>query len=211
MNLAFDQPSTQLLRIEYYTDPLCRLSWAFEPHWRRLRAEFGHQFAWCYRLGGALLGQVAETPAPSSYLACLAVKCAECQSQQAGNLYLCALREAALTQRRAITQPEVLLAVADELAAQVLGLSGQLPPIFDAVGFRQDLTTQAGTRALQDDMQQARCLRIQQLPVLVLCRAGRPHQVVVPSDQPYEVLLHELARAAPDLFYVPSLVDGGAG
>jgi hypothetical protein len=31
------------------------------------------------------------------------------------------------------------------------------------------------------------------------------------DDQPYEVLLHELAQAAPDLFYVASLVDGGAG
>jgi putative protein-disulfide isomerase len=210
VNVASDQPAAPGLHIEYYTYPLCPRSWAFEPHWRRLRAEFGHRFAWRYRLGGALLGQATDTSA-SSHLACLAVKCAERQSQQAANLYLCALREAALAQGRDTTRPEVLVAVADELAAQVPGLRGQLPPVFDAVVFRQDLTSQAGAHALQEDMQQARCLRLQQLPVLVLCRAGQPHQALVLSDQPYEVLLHELARMVPDLFYVPSLMEGGAG
>jgi putative protein-disulfide isomerase len=139
------------------------------------------------------------------------VKCAERQSQQAGNLYLCALREAALAQGRDITRPEVVVAVADELAAQVPGLSGQLPPVFDAVVFRQDLASQAGAYALQEDLQQARCLRIQQFPVLVLRRAGQPHQALALSDQPYEVFLHELARTFPDLFYVPGLLEGGAG
>jgi putative protein-disulfide isomerase len=210
VNLASDQPAAPGLLIEYYTDPLCPRSWAFEPYWRRLRAEFGHRFAWCYRLSGALLGQATDTSA-SSYLACLAVKCAERQSQQAGNLYLCALREAALAQGRDITRPESLVAVAEELAAQVPGLRGHLPPVFDAVVFRQDLTSQAGAHALQEDMRQARCLRLQQLPVLVLRRVGQPHQALVLSDQPYEVLLHELARMVPDLFYVPSLMEGGAG
>jgi putative protein-disulfide isomerase len=210
VNASCNQPAAPRLRIEYYTDPLCQRSWAFEPHWRRLRAEFGHQFAWCYRLGAALLGQATDPPT-SSYLTCLAVKCAERQSQQAGNLYLCALREATLGQGYATAQPEVLVAVADALAAQVPGLSGQLPPVFDAVVFCQDLASQAGAHALQEDLQQARCLRLQQFPVLVLRRVGQPYQALALSDQPYEVFLLELVRTFPDLFYVPSLMEGGAG
>lgn len=40
--------------VEYYTDPLCSWSWAFEPHWRRLRYEFGDQLRWRYRMGGLI-------------------------------------------------------------------------------------------------------------------------------------------------------------
>lgn len=40
--------------IEYYTDPLCSWSWAFEAPWRRLRYEYAGQLAWHYRMGGLL-------------------------------------------------------------------------------------------------------------------------------------------------------------
>jgi putative protein-disulfide isomerase len=205
MLLAFDQPTTTPLLIEYYTDPLCPRSWAFEPHWQRLRAEFGHHFAWCYRLGGLLMDQ------PASPLACFAVKCAERQGQQAGHLYLCALREAALAQGCALARLEELAAVADALAAQVPGLAKQLPAVFDAATFRQDLAAQAGAPALEEDVRQAHLHGVQRAPTLVLRRTQQPAQPVVLHDQPYDVLLHELAQVAPDLFYVAYLVEGGAG
>ncbi len=40
--------------IEYYTDPLCSWSWAFEAQWRRLRYEYAGQLDWRYRMGGLL-------------------------------------------------------------------------------------------------------------------------------------------------------------
>jgi putative protein-disulfide isomerase len=209
MKLPLDKSAAPQLLIKYYTDPLCDLSRAFEPHWQRLRAEFGHQFTWCYRLGGLLPDQ--PTRMPTSYLACLAVKCAELQSPQAGHLYLCALRESALVQGRDITQIGELVAVADEVAARVPGLAKQLPAVFDAPTFRQDLAAKAGTPSFYEDRQRAHSLRLQRVPTFVLRRAQQPDRLVVIDDQPYEVLLHELAQAAPDLFYVASLVDGGAG
>jgi len=42
------------LEIEYYTDPLCIWSWAFEPQWRRLRFEFDGAVSWRYRAGGMM-------------------------------------------------------------------------------------------------------------------------------------------------------------
>jgi putative protein-disulfide isomerase len=43
-----------LVFIEYYTDPLCSWSWAFESQWRRLRYECGERLAWRYHMGGLL-------------------------------------------------------------------------------------------------------------------------------------------------------------
>lgn len=42
------------VEITYYTDPLCSWSWAFEPQWRRLRAECGAQVSYRYVMGGLI-------------------------------------------------------------------------------------------------------------------------------------------------------------
>src|SRR5690606_12765756 len=49
-----DQNKVDRVEIEFYTDPLCCWSWAFEPHWRRLRYEYQGKIVWRYRLGGML-------------------------------------------------------------------------------------------------------------------------------------------------------------
>lgn len=40
--------------IEYYTDPLCSWSWAFEAQWRRLRYECAGHLVWRYHMGGLI-------------------------------------------------------------------------------------------------------------------------------------------------------------
>jgi putative protein-disulfide isomerase len=215
MNSMLVQPAKRLLLV-YYTDPQCARSWAFEHHWRRLRDEFGHRFVWRYQLDGVGPGPgLRLTGAPaSSALACLAVQCAEQQSPQAADWYLSALREAALLHRRDIARPEVLVAVAQELAARtnepiayLPGLAGQPAAAFDALAFHQAFAAQASAGLPSVHVPPAR--RTQ--PSLGLRQAGRPEQTLVITGQPYEALLHELAQAAPDLFYVASLVEGGAG
>jgi predicted DsbA family dithiol-disulfide isomerase len=212
MNSLHNRPAATLL-IDYYTDPLCRQSWAFEPCWRRLRAEFGHRFAWRYYLGGLLPHQA--TPATgqprSSRLACLAVRCAEQQSPQAGDLYLRALRAAALCDGRDLAQPDVLLDISSELAAQLPGLPKQLPSVFNATIFQQHFLRVAATHAPAHEACAGSSFAAQGIPGLVLRRAGWPDQIITVNNQPYEVLLHALAQAAPDLFYVASLEEGGAG
>ena len=42
------------LEVEYFTDPLCAWSWAFEAQWRRLRYEFGDRIACRYRMAGMI-------------------------------------------------------------------------------------------------------------------------------------------------------------
>lgn len=43
-----------LVQIEYFTDPLCSWSWAFEVQWRRLRYECAGRLSWRYRMGGLI-------------------------------------------------------------------------------------------------------------------------------------------------------------
>ncbi|GHO93895.1 hypothetical protein KSF_039430 [Reticulibacter mediterranei] len=43
-----------LVQIEYFTDPLCSWSWAFEVQWRRLRYECAERLNWRYRMGGLI-------------------------------------------------------------------------------------------------------------------------------------------------------------
>jgi len=47
-------PGAPPVEVVYYTDPLCCWSWAFEPHWRRLRAEFGAALDCRYRMAGMI-------------------------------------------------------------------------------------------------------------------------------------------------------------
>lgn len=42
------------IEIEYFTDPLCCWSWAFEPHWRKFLNEYSQVIRWRYRMGGML-------------------------------------------------------------------------------------------------------------------------------------------------------------
>ena len=42
------------IEIEYFTDPLCCWSWAFEPHWRKFINENKHLITWRYRMGGMI-------------------------------------------------------------------------------------------------------------------------------------------------------------
>lgn len=178
--------------LEYYTDPLGPRSQAFDWHWQRLRVEFGHRFASRTRLGG---------PA-TSYPACLAVKCAGRQGEEVGALYLLAVRTAA-QQGRDLTQPAGLLAVAGELAAQA-------PTVFDAAVFGRDMAAHAGAAALLDDARQARQHGIGVYPAIVVVRDNGAGKVLA-GHWSYDALLQALAQLAPDLFYVPTLVDGGAG
>jgi predicted DsbA family dithiol-disulfide isomerase len=50
-NEAGDQ---RLVFVEYFTDPLCSWSWAFEVQWRRLRYECAEHLGWRYRMGGLI-------------------------------------------------------------------------------------------------------------------------------------------------------------
>jgi predicted DsbA family dithiol-disulfide isomerase len=219
-------PGAPALEVVYYTDPLCCWSWAFEPHWRRLRAEFGAGLDCRYRMAGMIadwgsysdplnsvsrplqMGPIwreaqhlagvlmddgiwVEDPPASSYPACLAVKAAELQSADAADLYLRRLREAVMTQRRNIARREVLVELADEVAAAA-------PDRMDAHRLRRDLDGQAAREALREDIKEVRYRGIGRFPTLTL-RNPSGTGIVLVGYRPYEALLSALAGIAPEL------------
>jgi predicted DsbA family dithiol-disulfide isomerase len=119
--------------ISYVTDPFCPWSWAVEPSWRRLQAEFGNEVSITYvisGLGGAQpdarewleaaaasgmpadpRGIMAEPPR-STNAAGLAVK-AVAEQADAGP-FLRRLREAIFLERRRVDRGDVLLDLARE-------------------------------------------------------------------------------------------------
>jgi putative protein-disulfide isomerase len=219
-------PAAPSITVVYYTDPLCCWSWAFEPHWRRLRDEFGRALDCRYRMAGMIVGWDSyndplnavsrpvqmgpiwrhaqhlsgvavddriwvEDPPGSSYPACLAVKAAELQSAEAADLYLRRLRQAVMTERRNIARREVLLEVADEVAAAA-------PQQLDAERLRHDLDAAPAREALREDIKEARYRGIGRFPTLTL-RDARGRGVMIVGYRPYETLLAAVVRIAPEL------------
>jgi putative protein-disulfide isomerase len=224
------QPETMaaLVEIDYFTDPLCSWSWAFEPQWRRLRYEFGEQLTWRYRMGGLLadwqtfsdpLNSVAnpaqmglqwhqvraltgvpfdervwrEDPPASSYPAGVAFKAAELQGADHAERYLRRLREAVMLERRNIARQEVLLALAEELAAASPGTGA-----FDTARFRRDLTGTEAMDAFREDLKEANYRGIGRFPTLILRRVGG-RGVMIVGYRPYAVLCEALAAVGPEL------------
>lgn len=219
------------LHITYYTDPLDAWSWAFEPAWRRLRAEYGGagagQIAWRYCMTGlvadwqrfddplnavsrpAQMGpywlQVRHTtgmpldellwvedPPASSYPACLAVKAAELQGPAAGEAYLRRVRQAGMLERRNVARPEVLVAIAKELAAAESTVE------WDAERFCHDLDGDAPREAFREDLRDASYREIGRSPTLIL-RGAEGRATMVVGYRPYPALLEAVRYLVPGL------------
>jgi len=118
-------------------------------------------------------------PPASSYPACLAVKCAGMQSEQAAHLYLNALRSAIMKDGKNIAKKAVLLETATVL-------SGEHPGILDIQRFEADLGSEATMQLLKQDLQEVSYRNINRLPTLAIKQGD--HRVVITGYRPYEAL-----------------------
>lgn len=122
-----------LVAVTYVTDPFCPWSWAAEPAWRRLQAEFAGQLAITYVIAGmgaaapdarewleaaAVSGMpvdprgIMDAPPASTHPAGLAVKAVAEQADPGP--FLRRLREAIFLERRRMDRGEALLELARE-------------------------------------------------------------------------------------------------
>lgn len=219
------QAKSEVVEINYYTDPLCCWSWGFEPQWRRLRYEFGDQIHWNYVMGGMIKDWNAyadpmnlvnkpiqmgplwmearnisgmpvrdtiwiEDYPDSSYPACIAVKSAGLQSQEAGDRYLRKIREALMIDGKNIAQLPLLLDIA-------ASLSEAYPGLLDYERFELDFDG-AGRHAFREDLKQLRYLDISRFPTLTMNIPDKPG-VIITGYRPYEVLVQALQRVLPNL------------
>jgi predicted DsbA family dithiol-disulfide isomerase len=159
------------VQLRYLTDPGCPWSWAAEPSVRRLMVEFGGSVSWSWVMVGlsreipqdtrglALhwLGVAdrsgmpidpllwKESPIRSTYPACMAVKAAAEQGEDAATRYLRLAREGLMCLRRKLDTSEALVE-----AAREAGL--------DVERFRVDLGSHAIVEAFGADLEEARAV-----------------------------------------------------
>jgi predicted DsbA family dithiol-disulfide isomerase len=121
-----------------------------------------------------------KDPPASSYLSCIAVKCAGLQSAEAEERYLRRLRSAVMEHGINIAPASALLAVANELVSDEPGL-------IDMKMFADDLANGRGKEAFARDLDEVQRLQINRFPTLVCKAAGRP-ALLLTGYRPYEVL-----------------------
>jgi len=131
-----------------------------------------------------------EDPPASSYPACIAVKCAELQSHEAGVMYLRMVREAVMLHGKNIAKQDILLSVAHSL-------SDTYPGLLDTDKFEQDLTkNDNGIEAFRQDINEVQSRNITRFPTLIMRSSNKP-SIMITGYRPYSVLLDAIMQVAP--------------
>ncbi len=120
-----------------------------------------------------------EDPPASSYPACIAVKCAELQSFQAGEMYLQLCREAVMMKGINIAKENALINIAEQLADTV--------GLINVKQFKEDLINEKGMDAFKKDLQEVQYRRINRFPALVIHQPDKKPIISV-GYKPYEAL-----------------------
>lgn len=158
-----------IVNIVYYTQPLCPVSWRMQQHWQEFTTKFSEliNVRFCLAARDATSRSAeGQGYGPSNIRACQAVKAVSLQSQRAANLYLSALRKAALADGKDISHTGVLVDLAREI-------SRENPGILDLQRFGTDFDSPATRRALQQDALKIRTNKIDSCPTLTFTVNGR--------------------------------------
>ena len=183
--------------VRYFSDPACPETWAYEPARRRLAAEYAGSLAWRHVMGGLareiheperrVVGWLrfaersgmpfdpllwVEGPIASTYPACMAVKAAAEQGDDAAERLLRGLREGLMCFRRRLDTTEALVE-----EARRAGL--------DAERFRIDLESNATLEAFARDLEETRSISLP-LPALRLIGADGGEDRWVGAGDGYE-------------------------
>ena len=132
-----------------------------------------------------------EDPPASSYPACIAYKCAELQSKEAGEKCLRLLREAVMIHGKNIAKAAVFSEIAGTLSANVT--NG-----FDDERFASDLRSDTGIDAFRKDVNEVNTRNIVRTPTLIL-RHPSNQAIMITGYRPYDVLLDAMKNLIPDL------------
>jgi predicted DsbA family dithiol-disulfide isomerase len=215
-----------VLEVVYYTDPLCCWSWAFEPHWRRLRDEFGGALACAYRMAAMLAGwnsyndplhavsrpvQMGPIWRHAQHLSGVPVddriwvldppasSYPACLAVKAAELQSAAAAELYLRRlREAVMTERRNIARREVLLELADEVAVAAPDRMDAGRLRHDLEAAPARDALREDIKEARYRGIGRFPTLTM-RHGRGAGIMIVGYRPYETLLAAVARIAPEL------------
>ena len=214
------------LEIVYYTDPLCCWSWAFEPHWRRLRDEYGGALACRYRLAAMVADwnsyndplnsvsrpvQMGPIWRQAQHLSGVPVddriwvldppasSYPACLAVKAAELQSAEAADLYLRRlREAVMTARRNIARREVLLEVADEAAAAAPDRLDPERLGHDLDATPARDALREDIKEARYRGIGRFPTLTL-RHRSGAGVVVVGYRPYETLLSAIARVAPEL------------
>jgi predicted DsbA family dithiol-disulfide isomerase len=130
-----------------------------------------------------------KDPPASSYPACIAVKCAQLQSQECGEAYLRLLRENVMLKGINISKHNTLIQLADELTQQSKNFNKDL--------FQQYLFGKEGLEAFKADVQQTKNYNINRFPTLIL--RSEEQSVIITGYRPYSALMQAIQQLSPGI------------
>lgn len=223
---VIEQKNVDRVEIEYYTDPLCCWSWAFEPQWRRLRFEYSGIIAWRYRMGGLLPNwksfndpmntvekpiQMGPVWMEAQHISGMPINnriwfesppessYPACIAVKCAELQSADASEAFLRRTREAVMTEGKDVSKQEILLS-LGkeLSVQLPGVFNYQQFSKDLEEEAGVEKFREDLQKARYHQISRFPALTIKQPGNQGVLIV-GYRPYDALVTALEQAAPGI------------
>ncbi len=126
----------------------------------------------------------------SSYPACIAVKNACMQSDEAGKRYLRLLREAVMIRGENIAKENVLTDIAEQL-------SNEEKYHFDSSVFRQQLKEENALEAFRHDLQEVQIQQVKRFPTFIIKKGKQG--IIVTGYRPYENLNEALVEVDPSI------------
>jgi putative protein-disulfide isomerase len=210
--------------VEYYTDPLCSWSWAFEAQWRRLRYECGPRLGWRYHMGGLIADwrsyedpfndirrptQMGPQWFQVSEITGMPLDDRIWQVDPPSSSYpACVAVKAAQRQGQAAAEAylrrlrEAVMMECRNIARQdVLLAVAQETAVgssFDLDRFRDDLAAPETRDAFRQDLRDAAYYDIGRFPTLLVHRSGGRGLILV-GYRPYEALCEAVEYLAPGL------------
>lgn len=214
------------MEIEFYTDPLCCWSWAFEPQWRRLRYEYSGKIRWRYRMAGMIPNwssysdplnsvskplQMGPVWLEAKHLSGMPIEDKVWFQNPPTSSYPACLAvkcaglqspEAAEMYLRRVREAVMLhgrdISKAEVLLEVAKGLSEEEARLLDYKKFEDELHGEEARNAFAEDLKQVRYLGITRYPALTLNQPGQPGLLIV-GYRPYEALEATLLKVAPGL------------
>ncbi|MCC9169078.1 DsbA family protein, partial [Pontibacter harenae] len=223
-----------LVEIQFFTDPLCCWSWAFEPQWRRLRYEYSGKIRWRYRMAGLIPNwnsysdpmnnvskplQMGPVWLEAKYKSGMpmddrvwfndppASSFPACLAVKSAGLQSAAAAENYLRRvREAVMLHGKNISREEVLLEVAQSLSEEENGLLDYSQFERDLKGEPARQALREDMQQVRNLSITRYPALTISKPGQSGLLIV-GYRPYEAVVGTLKKVAPELQPVQQLTD----
>ena len=137
-----------------------------------------------------------KDPPASSYLACIAFKCVQFQSEEHAAMYLNSMRQACMIHGINISRLDILIQLAEEFQKEIF-------PAFDLRQFKRDMQSGKGRDAFREDMHEIKVRDIHRMPTF-LVQKENARSLLISGYQSYEQMEERFIQ----LFDLPKKVCG---